>query len=58
MKIDESAHDMGSLLKAHALGCMDVVARRENARLAPSDSPGLGVAPDEFLIGNPVAVYQ
>ena len=26
MKIDESTHDMGSLLKAHALGCMDVVA--------------------------------
>lgn len=26
MKLDESAHDMESLLKAHALGCMDVMA--------------------------------
>ena len=26
MKIDENAHDTGSLLRAHALGCMDVVA--------------------------------
>ncbi len=26
MKIDESGHDIASLLKAHALGCMDVVA--------------------------------
>jgi len=26
MKIDENGHDMASLLKAHALGCMDVVA--------------------------------
>lgn len=26
MKIDENAHDAGSLLKAHALGCMDAVA--------------------------------
>ncbi len=26
MKIDENAHDIASLLKAHALGCMDAVA--------------------------------
>lgn len=26
MKIDEAAHDMGSLLRAHAFGCMDVAA--------------------------------
>ncbi len=26
MKIDESGHDMASLLEAHSLGCMDVVA--------------------------------
>ena len=26
MKIDENGHDIESLLKAHALGCMDVVA--------------------------------
>lgn len=26
MKLDESAHDIDSLIKAHALGCMDVVA--------------------------------
>lgn len=26
MKIDENAHDIASLLKAHALGCMDVMA--------------------------------
>ncbi len=130
MKIDESAHDMGSLLKAHALGCMDVVALklskfgglsaarrgrdlclhlktmmtiedtwgsdittaalahlaittppryllntcdlsgyvtprvapdgpvRENARLAPSERPGLGVSPDEIVLGDPLAVYQ
>ncbi len=130
MKIDESAHDMGSLLKAHALGCMDVVALklskfgglsatrrardlclhlktmmviedtwgsdittaalahlavatpskyllnacdlsgyvtphiapdgplRENARLAPSERPGLGVNPDATVLGDSVAVYQ
>ncbi len=130
MKIGESAHDMGSLLKAHALGCMDVVALklskfgglsatrrardlclhlktmmviedtwgsdittaalahlavatpskyllnacdlsgyvtphiapdgplRENARLAPSERPGLGVNPDATVLGDSVAVYQ
>ena len=26
MKVDEAGHDMASLLKAHELGCMDVVA--------------------------------
>lgn len=130
MKIDEGAHDMETLLRAHGLGCMDVVALkfskfggpgavlrardlclhlgvmvmiedtwgsdiataaaahlsvatpsryllnacdlsgyvtphiapdgplREDGRLAPSDRPGLGVTPDEALLGDPVAVYQ
>jgi len=130
MKIDESAHDMDSLLKAHALGCMDVVAvklskfgglsaarrardlclhlktmmviedtwgsdittaavahlavatppryllnacdlsgyvtprvapdgpLREGGRLAPSERPGLGVSPDQAVLGKAVAVYR
>ncbi|MEM9776899.1 MAG: enolase C-terminal domain-like protein, partial [Chloroflexota bacterium] len=126
MKIDENGHDIESLLKAHALGCMDVVALklskfggvaairqardlcvklgvmmviedtwgsdittaalshlavsttekyvmnacdlsgyvtphvapdgplRKNARLQPSDRPGLGVSPDRQVLGNPI----
>ncbi len=129
MKLDESAHDMDTLLKAHALGCMDVVALklskfgglsatrrardlclhlktmmviedvwgsdiataaalhlavatppryllnvcdlsgyveprtapdgpvRADGHLAPSDRPGLGVTPDETVLGEPIASY-
>lgn len=129
MKIDENGHDTTSLLKASALGCMDVVAlklskfgglsalrrardlcvdlgvqmcvedtwgsdiataaavhlaaasppqavlntcdlsgyvaprldlggpTRRNGRLAPPDSPGLGVTPDTDTLGEPVAVF-
>jgi len=129
MKIDEAGHDLASLLRAHELGCMDVVAlklskfggisalrrardlclhlgtmmvvedtwgsdiataavahmavstpkkfllnacdlsgyvaphvaadgpRRENARLKPSEEPGLGVTPDVGVLGEPAAVF-
>jgi len=130
MKIDEGAYDLETLLKAHALGCLDVVAlklskfggvsairrardlcfhlksmmviedtwgsdittaavahlavttppryllnacdvsgyitphvapdgpRREDGFLAPPERPGLGVSPDEAILGNPLAVYS
>jgi len=130
MKIDESAHDLGTLLDAHRLGCMDAVALklskfgglsalrrardlclhlkvmmvmedtwgsdiataaavhlaaatppryllnacdlsgyvtprvapdgpvRDNGRIAPAERPGLGVSPDETVLGEPVAVFQ
>lgn len=130
MKIDEGAHDQETLLRAHALGCMDVVAlklskfggvtavrrardlclhmgtmmviedtwgadiataavahlaastpgkfllnacdlsgyvtpslapdgpRRQDARLAPSEKPGLGVTPDPAVLGEPVALFD
>jgi L-alanine-DL-glutamate epimerase-like enolase superfamily enzyme len=120
MKNDESAHDMDTLVKAHALGCMDVAtlalskfgglsavrrARdfcprlmtmmavedawgsdiatpsryllnacdlsgyvtprvapdgplREAGRLAPAERPGLGVNPDEAVLGKAIAVYR
>ena len=130
MKIDESAHDTATLLKAHELGCLDVVALklskfgglsalrrardlclhlktmmvvedtwgsdiataaaahlavatpakyllntcdlsgyvtprvapdgpvRENGRLAPAERPGLGVTPDETVLGAAVASYR
>ncbi len=126
MKIDENGHDIASILKAHELGCMDVVALklskfggvtairqardlcaklgvmmviectwgsdittaavahmavstpekyvmnacdlsgyvtphvapdgplRKNARLQPSDRPGLGVTPDKAILGEPI----
>jgi L-alanine-DL-glutamate epimerase-like enolase superfamily enzyme len=31
--------------------------RRDNGRLAPSERPGLGVSPEESLLGEPLAVY-
>jgi len=130
MKIDESAHDFETLLRAHALGCMDVVAlklskfggvsairrardlclhlktmiviedtwgsdittaavahlavttppryllntcdlsgyvtphiasdgpRRDRGAMAPSERSGLGVEPDETILGRPLAVYS
>ena len=32
--------------------------RRYTARLRPPDWPGLGVTPDETVLGEPIAVYQ
>ena len=130
MKIDESARNTETLLRAHQLGCMDAVAiktskfgglsmarrardlclylgavmciedtwgsdiataaalhlaaatpaarvlntcdlsgyvmprldenapARKNGRIAPSEKPGLGVFPDESLLGEPVVVYE
>ena len=130
MKIDENGHDIASLLKAHALGCMDVVALklskfggvsairqardlctklgvmmviedtwgsdittaalthlavstspkyvmnacdlsgyvaphiavdgplRDNARLKPSDRPGLGIMIDRAVLGEPVCIIR
>ena len=130
MKLDESAHDTDSLLKAQALGCADVVAVklskfgglsaarrardlclhfktmmviedtwgsdittaavahlavttppryllnacdlsgyvapriapdgpvRQAGRLAPAERPGLGVTPDEAVLGDAVAVFE
>jgi L-alanine-DL-glutamate epimerase-like enolase superfamily enzyme len=130
MKLDETAHDTASLLKARELDCMDAVALklskfgglsalrrardlclhlgakmciectwgsdivtaaalhlgaatppqavlnvcdlsayvsprldagapvRRDGRIAPPDGPGLGVSPDETLLGEPVAVFE
>ena len=32
--------------------------RRDTARLRPSERPGLGISPDEPVLGEPIAVYQ
>ena len=32
--------------------------RREAARLRPAERPGLGVTPDESVLGEPIAVYH
>ncbi|MGI9307401.1 MAG: mandelate racemase/muconate lactonizing enzyme family protein [Gammaproteobacteria bacterium] len=130
VKIDENAHDTASMLKAHALGCMDAAAlkiskfgglgalrrardlclylgaqmciedcwgsdiataaalhlaaatppeavlnvcdlsgyvsprldssapARQNGRIAPPHAPGLGVAPDMEILGEPFAVLE
>ncbi len=130
MKLDESVHDAGSLLQAHALDCIDVAAvklskfgglgaarrardlclhlkimmviedtwgsdittaavahlavatperyllnacdlsgyvaphlapdgpLRQDASLGPSERPGLGVTPDESILGDPIAIYE
>lgn len=32
--------------------------RRDNGRIAPAERPGLGVSPDQAVLGDPVAVFE
>jgi len=66
----EAAHMAQSIPKEFRLGCwacQDMITvdiapgcgpRNQNGVLTVSDAPGLGFAPDENLLGEPVAVYS
>ncbi|MEM7074584.1 MAG: mandelate racemase/muconate lactonizing enzyme family protein [Pseudomonadota bacterium] len=66
----EAAHLAQSIPMPFRLGtwaCQDMLTvdvapgrgvRNENGKLTVTDTPGLGVAPDEDVLGDPVAVYE